>query len=218
MIDRGNLLFTLKRGAVHSQEIETRSFREEAVRHCRTGKPVVCRDENYERPTVVCSLQACHPRFSREDQNPILEDKINHDRTEKLVVCRDKNHVRHQSRGVINVLDNVDLVPSNVRFSHQEALLYVFEDNEAVIKMVMKGRCPTMRHVSRTHRVALDWLFDRINLDPKIQIKKIDTKNQLADMLTDGNFKRDEWNQLLCLFNISHFSSAECSEVMSKRT
>ena len=22
-----------------------------------------------------------------------------------------------------------------------------------------------MRHVSRTHRVALDWLFDRINLD-----------------------------------------------------
>ena len=40
------------------------------------------------------------------------------------------------------------------------------EDNEAVIKM-MKGRSPAMRHVSRTHRVALDWLFDRINLDPK---------------------------------------------------
>ena len=126
--------------------------------------------------------------------------------------------MRHQSRGVINVLDNVDLVPSNVRFSHQEALLYVFEDNEAVIKMIIKGRSPTMRHVSRTHRVALDWLFDRINLDPKIQIKYIDTKNQLADMLTKGNFTRDEWNHLLCLFNISHFSSAECSEVMSKRT
>ena len=47
----------------------------------------------------------------------------------------------------------------------------MFEDNEAVIKMVVKGRSPTMRHVSRTHRVALDWLFDRINLDPKIQIK-----------------------------------------------
>ena len=25
-------------------------------------------------------------------------------------------------------------------------------------------------------RVALDWLFDRMNLDPKIQIKYIDTK------------------------------------------
>ena len=76
----------------------------------------------------------------------------NHDRTVRSVVCRDTNHVRHVSQGVINVLDNVDFVPSNVRFSHQEALLYVFEDNETVIKMVIKGRIPTMRHVSRTHR------------------------------------------------------------------
>ena len=75
-----------------------------------------------------------------------------------------------------------------------------------------------MRHVSRTHRVALDWLFDRINLDSKIQIKYIDTKNQLADILTKGNFTRYEWNHLLCLFNISHFSSTICLEVMSKRT
>ena len=75
-----------------------------------------------------------------------------------------------------------------------------------------------MRHVSRTHRVALDWLFDRINLDPKIEIKYIDAKNPLADILTKGNFTRDEWNHLLCLFNISHFSSTNCLEVMSKRT
>ena len=142
----------------------------------------------------------------------------NHDRTGRPVVCPDKNHVRQQSRGVINVLDNVDLVPSHVRFSHQEAWLYVFEDNEAVIKMIIKGRSPTMRHVSRTHRVALDWLFDRINLNTTIQIKYIDTKNQLADTLTKGNFTRDEWNHLLCLFNISHFSSTDCSELMSKRT
>ena len=31
------------------------------------------------------------------------------------------------------------------------------ENNEAVIKMIIQGRSPTMRHVSRTHRVAL-WL------------------------------------------------------------
>ena len=61
------------------------------------------------------------------------------------------------------------------------------------------------------------WLFDRLNLDPKIQIKYIDTKNQLADILTNGNFPRDEWNHLLCLFNISHFSSSVCSETMAKR-
>ena len=115
-------------------------------------------------------------------------------------------------------MENIDSVTSNVQSSRQEALLYVFEDNEAVIKMIIKGRSPTMRHVSRTHRVALDWLFDRINLDPKIQIKYIDTKNQLADILTKGNFTRDEWNHLLCLFNISHFSSTVCSDTMAKRS
>ena len=35
------------------------------------------------------------------------------------------------------------------------------DQHEAVIKMLIKGRSPTMRHVSRNHRVALDWLFDR---------------------------------------------------------
>ena len=118
---------------------------------------------------------------------------------------------------MINVLNSIDCVPSNAQFSHQEALLYVFGDNEAVIKMIFKGRSPTMRHVSRTHRVALDWLFDHINLEAKIQIKYIDTKNQLADILTKGNFTRDEWDQLLSLFNISHFSSTVCSEAMTKR-
>ena len=125
---------------------------------------------------------------------------------------------RKKSHGKIDDLKNGDFIPSNVNSSRQEALLYVLEDNEAGIKMIIKGRSPTMRHVSRTHRVALDWLFDRINLDPKIQIKYIDTKNQLADILTKRNFTRDKWNHLLCLFNISHFSSTNCLEAMSKRT
>ena len=93
--------------------------------------------------------------------------------------------------------DNNDF-SSNVHSSRQEALLCVFEDNEAAIKMIIKGRSPTMRHVSRTHRVALDWLFGRINLDSTIQIKYIDTRNQLADIMTKGNVTRDEWNHFLC--------------------
>ena len=95
-------------------------------------------------------------------------------------------HKRHKSHKKIDVMKDIVSVPSNVQFSRQEALLYVFEDNEAVIKMIIKGRSPTMRHVSRTHRVALDWLCDRIHLDSKIQIKYVETKNQLADILTKG--------------------------------
>ena len=121
------------------------------------------------------------------------------DRTGQLVNGKNKSH------NIIDVMQDIDSVPSNVQSASQEALLYVFEDNEAVIKMIMKGRSPTMRHVSRTRRVALDWLFDRINLDPKIQIKYIDTKNQLADILTKGNFTRDEWNHLLNLFKYQPF-------------
>ena len=37
-----------QRGASRSQDIDTRSFREEAVKHDRTEKPVVCRDANHE--------------------------------------------------------------------------------------------------------------------------------------------------------------------------
>ena len=92
-------------------------------------------------------------------------------------------------------------------------MLFVFEDNEAVINMIIKGRSPTMRHVSRTHRVALDWLFDRINLDSKIQNSDtLTTKRQLADILTKGNFTRDEWNNLHHLFNISHDGSTCCAK------
>ena len=79
------------------------------------------------------------------------------DRTEKPVNGKNKSHNK------FDVMQDIDSVPSNVQSASQEALLYVFEDNEAVIKMIMKGRSPTMRHVSRTHRVALDWLVVRSN-------------------------------------------------------
>ena len=83
---------------------------------------------------------------------------------------------RHKPHKNIDVMKDIDSVPSNVQSARHEAFVYVFEDTEAVIKMIMKGRSPTTRHVSRTHRVALDWLFDRINLESQIQIKYVDTK------------------------------------------
>ena len=49
----------------------------------------------------------------------------------------------------------------------------------------------------------------------KIKIRYIDTKHQLAYILTKGNFTRDEWNNLLHLFNTSHFSSTCCTENFS---
>ena len=50
------------------------------------------------------------------------------------------NDKTQRSQGMTNVLSRIDCVPSNVQCSHQEAFLYVFEDNEAVIKMIIKGK------------------------------------------------------------------------------
>ena len=47
---------------------------------------------------------------------------------------------KNKSHNKINAMQDIDSVPSNVQSASQEALLYVFEDNEAVIKMIMKGR------------------------------------------------------------------------------
>ena len=88
-------------------------------------------------------------------------------------------HKRHKSQKKTDVMEDIDFVPSKVQSSHQEALLCVFEDIEAVIKMIIKGRSLTMRHVSRTHRVALDWLFDRINLDQKFKSSTSTPKTNL---------------------------------------
>ena len=73
--------------------------------------------------------------------------------------------------------------------------------------MIIRRRSPTLRHVSRILRVALDWLFDKIHLDPKIQIRYVDSRNRLADSLTKEHSTRDEWKHLLCLFNFRLFSS-----------
>ena len=150
-----------------------------AVSHSSTESEIICLDTGLrldglpalELWDLIVSVLGCVSQISDRSGQPDSDV-----------------HKRHKSQKKIDVMEDIDFVPSNVQSARQEALLYVFEDNEAVIKMIIKGRSPTMRHVSWTHRVAVDWLFDRINLDSKIQIKYIDTKNQLADILTKGNF------------------------------
>ena len=81
-------------GASRSQEIETRSFHEEAVKHDRTGIPVVCRDMSHAQG-------ASQTRSSHDSTNFNVEDETNHDRTVKPVVCRDANH----ERSMLNEVD-----------------------------------------------------------------------------------------------------------------
>ena len=52
--------------------------------------------------------------------------------------------MRKKIHGKIDDLDNVDYIPSNVKSSREEAffLKKIFEDNEAVIKIIIKGKKP----------------------------------------------------------------------------
>ena len=97
--------------------------------------------------------------------------------------------IQHNNEGTVQQvgkfwLTEFNYVTPNAQLSLQNALPYILEDNDAVIKMIIKVQSPTMRHVSRTHRFALDWLFARINWDPKINIIYVGTGNQLSDILT----------------------------------
>ena len=51
-----------------------------------------------------------------------------------------KSPTRKKIHRKIDDLNNVDCVSSNVNSSRKEAMLYIFENNEAVIKMISKGK------------------------------------------------------------------------------
>ena len=112
---------------------------------------------------------------------------------------------------------DIDYVPTNVHQSNHSAQLLILEDNDAVIKMILKGRSPTMKHVSRTHRVDLDWLFERIREDPGINIKYINTKDQIADILTKASFTAQQWLSLCMLAQIGTIMNNACTNSGSNK-
>ena len=71
--------------------------------------------------------------------------------------------------------------------------------------MCIKGRSPNLRHISRTHRVDLDWLIERIKVDPGINLKFVGTNEQMADLLTKASFTIPKWKSLLRIHQIGNF-------------
>ena len=109
--------------------------------------------------------------------------------------CPKKFQWKRQCRLPIEtqILLNVDFVPTNFKAPKRRAKFVIMEDNDAVIKMMLKGRSPNLRHVTRTHRVDLDWLFERIRQDPGIFLKYVKTRYQIGDLLTKGAFTAELW-------------------------
>ena len=117
---------------------------------------------------------------------------------------------RKKSHGMID-LDNVDFTPSNVNSSRQEALLYVFEDNEAVIKMIIKGRSPTMRHVPEPTELLLISCSLELIWTPTSKSNTLTPKTNSQTILTKEIFTRVEWNHLLCVVQLYLFQFHQLS-------
>ena len=76
--------------------------------------------------------------------------------------------------------------------------LLIMEDNEAVIEILLKGRSNALRHLHRSHRINIDWMYEFIKQE-NIIIKYVNTKFQLADICTKAFSKADDWNRLMGL-------------------
>ena len=118
---------------------------------------------------------------------------------------------------VSDCLGNVDFVPPNLPEPNGRVGLLILEDNDAVIKMCLKGRSPALRHVGRTHRVDLDWLFERLREDLSVNMRYIHTSIQGADILIKGQFTGDQWNTLCRVIQVAYPKQRQRSKVRSNQ-
>ena len=136
-------------------------------------------------------------------------------------------HFKHKTSQTIQ--ESIHYVPSVAQMSSNCAQLFIDEDNGRVIEVRRMGARPHTRLVSRTHRVNLDWLIERINLSSNASRKDVHTKKQIADIPTKGSFTCDEWYELMTLsgavsecFHRSPFSVVAAlvaaAQQMAKRT
>jgi hypothetical protein len=82
------------------------------------------------------------------------------------------------------------------RKPRQTTVLIIAEDNEAVIKIVKKARSMALRHLPRTHRIDVQWLFE-VCANPRVRMLYVNTKQQIADLMTKSLNNLQIWEHLL---------------------
>ncbi len=62
----------------------------------------------------------------------------------------------------------------------------------------LQKRPPAMRHISKTHRVNFDWVYE-VRQHPEIRLRYVRTTWQVADVLTKYFVKREVWDAFLTM-------------------
>ena len=99
------------------------------------------------------------------------------------------------------IFKSIDCVTPHATPFHDRAHLFVFTENEAVIKMIVRGKTHTCVMLP-AERVDLDRLFERMNLDSCKSIRYPSTDQHIADMMTKGFFTRGTRDHLLSFLEV----------------
>ena len=83
-----------------------------------------------------------------------------------------------------------------------QVMLHVREDNEAMIKVLTSGRNPTMRYLSRTHGININWLHE-VSSGQFVKLEYTRTDDQAADIFTKSFEVGTKWEALIPLVNMA---------------
>ena len=97
-------------------------------------------------------------------------------------------------------IHSVEHVSQKYAPSNNRVHLFLFE---TVINIIIQGRNRNMRHVSRTHHVDLDWLFDIVNQDSTCSGRYVSTKEQMVTL--------SQWTDLIQLKDTKPTQSSDTS-------
>ena len=180
--------------------------------------------------TASCKKQACVSHSSTESEIVAAEQAI---RTEglqalafwELVVELLGTQPQPKKVETPSVVPNtLEMNPYSEKFDPGKYFAYthkntavtnliIAEDNEAVIKIIKKARSMSLRHLPRTHRIDLNWLFE-VCSQPRIRMLYVNTKQQVADLMTKALNNPQTWEHLLDIAQIRGGITAEKGSVV----
>ena len=74
-------------------------------------------------------------------------------------------------------------------------VIIVAEDNQAVMEIIKKARSMSLRHLPRTHRIDIHWLFE-VCANSQVRMIYVNAKHQIADLMTKSIDAPPTWEHL----------------------